>query len=134
MATYGSTAAFGGHFEHAVSDRFGVGAAVEYFSYGCGSGDITCNLKYVSLAGTGVYHFEVSNEKLDPFVGGALGYHVVSCTISVVGDNTNYCGSGSRLLIGAFGGLRYFVKESIAIVGRAGYGLGYLSVGVDFRF
>jgi hypothetical protein len=134
LATYGSTAAVGGHFEHAVSQRAGVGAAAEYFSYGCDAPGITCNVKYVSLAGTGAYHFEVSNPKVDPFVGGTLGYHLVSCTISMTGDNTNYCGSGSRILLGAYGGIRYFVSENMAIVGRAGYGLGYLSAGVDFRF
>lgn len=132
LASYGSTIAIGGHFERAISERFGVGAAAQYFSYGCDAPGIDCSVKYVSLAGTGAYHFEVSNEKLDPFVGVALGYHLVSCTLDFQG--VDYCGSSNRFLLGAFGGIRYFVKESIAIVGRAGFGLGYLSVGVDFRF
>ena len=127
LSTYGSTLAIGGHFEHALKEHVGVGAAIEYYSYGCGAAD--CSVKYFSLAGTVAYHFDVHNEKIDLSAGGALGYNVVSCD-TIYGD---LCKDGS-VLIGGFGALRYFVKPNIALVARAGYGLGYLSAGVDFKF
>jgi len=132
LATYGSTAAIGGNFEHAVNDKWGWGIAAQYFSYSVsyGFGDYTT--KYVSLAGTAAYHFEVEgNEKLDPFVGAALGYNIVSIDCP---GSTCAGARSSGLLLGGFGGLRYWVKDNLAITGRTGYGLGYLSAGVDFKF
>ncbi len=134
LATYGSTAAIGGNFEHAVNDKWGWGIAAQYFSYSTSGFGFKYSTKYVSLAGTAAYHFEVEgNEKLDPFVGAALGYNIVSidCPLAAC-DGDAFKSSG--LLFGGFGGVRYWVKDNLAITGRTGYGLGYLSAGVDFKF
>jgi outer membrane protein W len=134
LAAYGSTAAFAGNFEHAINDKWGWGVSAGYFSYGYDYGCFDFNgicsgtYTYIPIAVTANYHFPVSgNDKLDPFVSGGLGYFVVSCSD---------CGAGARastLYPVISGGLRYWVSEKIALTGRAGYGLGFISVGVDFK-
>jgi hypothetical protein len=129
LSTYGSAFAIGGNFEHALKEHIGIGAAAQYYSYGCGIAD--CNFRVITLAGTLAYHFDVKNEKVDLFAGGALGTNIVSCSASGFDCNDAF---GHSLVIGGFGGVRYFMKENLALVGRVGYGVGYLSAGIDFKF
>jgi hypothetical protein len=136
LSSYGSTAQFNGSFEHAINNKWGWGIQVGYFSYSAGDAFYNYSYKYIPVAGTVAYHFVVtSNEKLDPFVGGAIGYYFTSCSISNVNGNVNGvdCGSLHTLLIGGFGGIRYWVNDKLALVGRIGAGVGYLTVGVDFK-
>jgi hypothetical protein len=127
-STYGSTAAIGGAFEHAINEKWGWGIAADYFSYNF----FDVGFKHITIAGTGAYHFDVHNEKIDAFAGAAVGYNIVS--IEGGGDCNGVSGChGSGLLIGGFGGARYWLNEKLALTGRVGYGLGYLSVGVDFK-
>ncbi|MGH7581622.1 MAG: outer membrane beta-barrel protein [Gemmatimonadales bacterium] len=135
LSTYGSTAAFGGNFEHAINDKWGWGVSVGYFSYG----DADFSYKFIPIGATANYHFVVQgNEKIDPFVGGGLGYWIVSTSHkgSCVEFGVDFCPDASRssgLFPIVIGGVRYWVKDNLALVGRLGYGLGYLSVGVDFK-
>jgi hypothetical protein len=127
LATYGSTVAFEGNFEHAINDKWGWGLSAGYWSYGV----TDFNYHVIPVAGTAAYHFTVSNEKLDPFVGGSVGVFIFSCS-GAHGD----CGAGARstgLLIGPFGGVRYWLKDNLALTGRVGYGIGFLTAGVDFK-
>ncbi|MGH7561190.1 MAG: RDD family protein [Gemmatimonadales bacterium] len=132
----GSSAAIGAHFERAVTDRAAWGAFVQYWSYGADqvSQGVSYGIdyRYFAFGGTGAYHFAADDERLDPFVGGGVGYYVVSLS----GDG-GFQGlvdeRGSRVFVAVFGGLRYFVSPAIAVVGRAGVGPSYLTLGVDFR-
>jgi hypothetical protein len=129
LSTYGSSIAIGGNFEHAIKDHVGIGASAQYYSYGCGIAD--CNFRVITLAGTVAYHFDVHNEKVDLFAGGAVGTNIVSCSASGIDCNDAF---GHSLVIGGFGGVRYYLKDNLALVARAGYGVGYLTAGVDFKF
>src|ERR1043166_6639697 len=132
LSGVGSSAALGAHFEHAVSDRFGWGLFASYWSFGEEYGGGSLSYKYVALGGTGAYHFEVDNEKIDPFVGAAIGYYVVN--FSGTDDLSDLDARSSHLFAGGFGGVRYFVKPNMALVGRAGFGETHLSVGLEFKF
>jgi hypothetical protein len=139
LATYGSALAFFGNFEHAINEKWGVGVSVGYYSF--------TGFKYIPIAATANYHFKVTNEKLDPFIGGGLGYNIVSTSNSVAYDDciaaglgTDYCRSlnfGHSYSSGIFpiinGGVRYWLKDNLALVGRVGYGIGFLSAGIDFK-
>jgi hypothetical protein len=127
LSTYGSSAEFLGNFEHAINDKWGWGISVGYFSYG----DAVFSYKVIPIAGTAAYHFAVSNEKLDPFVGGTVGFFIWNC--SVDGASCGAGGVSHGLLIGGFGGVRYWTSEKLALSARAGFGVGILSVGVDFK-
>jgi len=88
----------------------------------------------VALGGTASCHLEVPEDsRWDPFVSGALGYYIVGATSGGEGLSEART-AASRVAVGAFAGGRYFVKPSLALVGRAGLGVTYLSVGVDFQF
>src|SRR4026207_931766 len=65
LSTYGSAFAIGGNFEHALKEHIGIGAAAQYYSYGCGA--LCGDYKVITLAGTVAYHFDVKNEKVDLF-------------------------------------------------------------------
>jgi len=141
-SAYGSTASFGANVELPYNDRIGIGAWVDYWSWGGSSGNGFGNYdwdyKYIALAGTGAYHFPIeSNPKLDPYVGLGVGYFIVSYDCSFAGGGVNFdCDAGakaSRIFIGGFGGLRYGFSDKVAANIRAGFGSAYLTLGLDFK-
>jgi outer membrane protein W len=137
LSGVGSTAAIGVSGEVAFNDRIAFGAWGDTWSYGesyaTGIGEFGWDVRYIALAGTGSYHFPIaSTPKLDPFLGVALGYFVVSSKASGVGG-VEYSGDASRVFAGGFGGARYYFRESMSGVARVGFGAAYLTVGVDFK-
>ncbi len=133
----GSTAAFGLNGEVAYNDRIAIGAWADTWSYGesFGSnfGSSEWNVRYVALAGTGAYHFPIeSTPKLDPFLGVAVGYFIVSTEARTTGG-VSYSGDASRIFVGGFGGARYFFSDALAGVARLGFGASYLTLGVDLK-
>jgi hypothetical protein len=137
MSGVGSTAAIGVNGEVAYNDNISIGAWLDTWSYGDTYGTVLGNyswdVRYIALAGTGAYHFPIkSTPKLDPFLGLALGYYVVSTKADGF-DGVTYGGDASRIFLGGFGGARYSFKESLSGVARLGFGASYLTVGVDFK-
>ena len=136
MSGVGSTAAIGLSGEMAYNDRISLGAWADTWSYGedlaTSVGAYSWDVRYVAVAGTGAYHFPIeSTPKLDPFIGLALGYFVVSSSTKGPAG-VAYTGDASRMFLGGFGGARYFFKDNLSGVVRAGFGASYLTVGVDF--
>jgi hypothetical protein len=128
----GSAAAIGLSGEVAYNERIGIGAWFDTWSYGQTFTGGEWNVRYVALAGTGSYHFPVkSTPKVDPFLGLAVGYFMVSTSSDVNGFS--YDGSGSRIFVGGFGGARYSFKSNLSGVARLGFGAAYLTVGFDFK-
>ena len=138
LSGVGSAPALGVNGEIGYRENIGIGAWVDTWSYGesfgSAAGSVSWNVRYVSLAGTGSYHFPIeSNAKLDPFVGLAVGYFVVNSSTESSVTGVTYSGDASRIFLGGFGGLRYLFKENLAGLARLGFGASYLTVGVDFR-
>jgi hypothetical protein len=133
----GSAAAIGVSADVSYDENISIGGWLDTWSYGerftyPGDGGGSWDVRYVALAATGSYHFPVEdNPKLDPFVGVALGYYIVSSSSSVAGFD--YSGSSSRLFVGAYGGARYFFRPDLAGVARVGFGSAYLTLGVDLK-
>ena len=137
MSGVGSAPAFGVSGEMAYNDRISLGAWADTWSYGedfaTGLGAYSWNVRYIALAGTGAYHFPIeSTPKLDPFLGLALGYFVVSTSAEGAGG-VDYAGDASRIFLGGFGGARYFFKENLSGVARVGFGASYLTLGLDVK-
>jgi len=136
MSGVGSAAAFGAQGEVAYNERISIGAWLDTWSFGesfsvLGS-STSWDTRYVAVAGTGAYHFPVEgNEKLDPFVGASLGYFVVNSSATGPTGIT-YTGDGSRIFFGGHAGVRYFFRENMSGVARAGVGASYLTLGMDF--
>jgi hypothetical protein len=137
LSGVGSTANYGVDGEVAYNDHIGIGGWLDTWSYGYNYGDAfgsyNWSVRYIAIAATGSYHFQVkSTPKLDPFLGLALGYYIVSTSASG-SYNVSYTGSASRLFIGGFGGARYALSPKVFAVGRVGFGASYLTVGLDFK-
>jgi hypothetical protein len=127
LSGVGSTISFGAGFEQGYNKNIGIGAVVDYWSYGEGGFDFS----YFALAVLGNYHFPVTDTKIDPFLGLGLGYYVVSF------DDDGLCGDacdGSRIFFAGQAGARYFFKPTLAGVARVGAGHGFLSIGVEWKF
>jgi hypothetical protein len=132
----GSAAAIGVSAEVSYDENISIGGWLDTWSYGerfpSSVGGGSWDVRYVAIAGTGAYHFPIEdNPKLDPFLGVALGYYVVSTSGSVAGFE--YTGSSNRLFVGGYGGARYFFKPNVAGVARVGFGSAYLTLGVDLK-
>jgi hypothetical protein len=133
----GSAPALGMNGEIAHNNRVGIGAWLDTWSYGermaFGGANYDWSVRYIALAGTGAYHFPVRSEpKLDPFLGAALGYYVVSTSGEEFGG-ASYTGSTSRMFLGIFGGARYAFNNSTSGVVRIGFGSAALTLGLDFK-
>src|SRR5688572_7502352 len=68
LSGVGSTFSIGAAFEQAYNKNIGIGASVDYWSYGFGGGN-DFDYTYIALAVLGSYHFPLSDTKLDPFLG-----------------------------------------------------------------
>jgi len=134
LSGVGTAPVIEGHIERANGSNLGLGGFVAYWSYGEVGPGVSLDYTYVAVGGTGTYHFPIeTQERLDPFVGLSLGYYIVSVDGSgAYGDFFDV--GASRIFLGAFGGVRYFLTPKVALVGRVGFGSTHLSAGVDFRF
>jgi len=135
LSGVGSAAALGVNGEFAYNENIGIGAWLDTWGYGqdyTGIGGGNWNVRYVSIAATGAWHFPIeSNPKLDPFAGLAVGYFVVSSSWDESSASVSFAGSGSRVFIDGVAGLRYHFKQNLSGVIRAGASVSYLTVGVD---
>lgn len=111
-----------------ANGRIGVGAAVDYYS----ASFLGDKWSVIPISGFVNYHFAIPDiPKLDPFVGGGLGYVVSQYRSSTLG----YSGTAqSGLFFVAQAGARYFFTPRIAAQAQVGAGLGSMSAGVTFGF
>ena len=137
LSGVGAAPALGVSGELAYSDRLALGGWVDTWSHGesvgTSQGRYRWNSRYLSLAGTGAYHFPVEEHpKWDPFLGLAVGYFVVS-TSADGPSGVSADAAASRMFLGGFGGVRYSFAERLRGVARAGFGASYLTIGIDYR-
>lgn len=123
-------------FDYGASDNVSVGGLIGYTSseqkYTWGTDEYGWKYSYIVIGVRGAYHFDLG-EKFDPYVGGLLGYNVVS--VSDIGTAPyGYSASGSFMAFGFYLGGRYYVSDNLALFGELGYGVGYINAGVSFKF
>lgn len=116
-------------YEKGVSDEISTGITASYTSKRFKGFDLKYNAFYLGVRGS--YHFALNNNKLDPYLGGGLGYVVVS-----VGDKTyGTLAAGSGVGYSFFAGGRYYWAEKASLYAELGYGsLSILNLGVSFKF
>lgn len=127
-----ASVSFGMRFEHALrgvpdlaDGLIGIQAGFDYYAWS----EPGYKWSYVPVGATANYHFKLENEKLDPFVGFGLGYSIVSCSYSGLGD---LCSNSALYFIGRAGG-RYFVNDKLSLYGDVGAGAATLNLGVMMR-
>jgi outer membrane protein W len=138
--------AFGGRFEKAIKQVpdlgngiIGIQAAVDYYSWSA-SGTFSgtrweSSVTYLPIGVTANYHFDLENNRIDPFLGLGLGYQIISSDCNYSGAGFSYdCGfsSSSTLYFIGRAGIRYFLSR-LALYADAGAGAATLNVGAMFK-
>jgi opacity protein-like surface antigen len=119
--------------EVGITDEISVGGSIAYsgakYSY-YSLDEYTYKYNAWFIALRGAYHFDVENEKLDPYLGASIGYVVVS----VKGEGNYAYGVASGTGYGAFGGVRYYLKKNFGLNGELGYtSFSFLSLGISLK-
>ncbi|MBK5721451.1 hypothetical protein JGH11_11260 [Dysgonomonas sp. Marseille-P4677] len=83
------------------------------------------------IGARGALHYQLVN-KLDTYVGLALGYDVVSGSAS--GSYEGYSASASGIYFGAFLGARYYFTDKFAAMTELGYDIAVFKIGVAYKF
>ncbi len=118
--------------------RFGVGGVIahEFFNYSStilGSSGLTQNR--TTLMGRCAYHFDFNIDKMDVYAGVAVA---VQYRGDIKSKNSGIVFSDNSARIfpypSVFGGIRYYFADQFAVFAEVGYGLGYLSGGIVYRF
>ena len=112
------------------------GVGVDYYSWDWDYlGNVGYSYSVIPIQIFSNYHFVIeSNKKLDPYVGLALVYSVVSASWSGNGLSGSYGADASSLAFAGQGGVRYFLSDKFAVQGQIGFGYGTLGLGATWRF
>jgi hypothetical protein len=129
-----ATLAFGGRFEKALrAAPEGLGTGVLGIQVGAdyyGWSDSGYSWSYIPVGATVNYHFDLANDRLDPFLGAGLGYSIISCDYP--GTGVDLCTNSTLYFIGK-AGARYFFSPAMALYGDLGAGAALLNVGMTFK-
>ena len=141
LSFLGSAPQFGANYEYSMDvkdfGRVGIGGIIRYWSYSedyFGGG-----WKYtdILIGAQGNYHFKLSTDKFDPWVGLVLAYDAGSVSWDGPSGSNYSSPTYGGVFIGANAGARYWVSPTIGISARVGFGslsYGGLDLGVDFKF
>lgn len=137
LGSVGGTVSFGGDAEYGItkpgevgSGRIGIGATVDYWKWNYSS---YWSYSYIPIGVFGAYHFDLTDRKIDPYLGLGLGYYVVNSTWEgadgIEHTSSSYSSSTYWNLVA---GIRYFFTPNFAAQARVGLGASWLSAGVNF--
>jgi hypothetical protein len=120
---------FGGRFEKAIkvlpslgNGILAIGLSFDYWHYDYLGYDFT----HMPIGATANYHFPLDNTKWDPFFGLGLGYLILDTPYTGPYDDDGFY-MIARL------GVRYFLKNRMALYGDVGTGASTLNVGMTFQ-
>lgn len=122
-------------FQYGFHEKFSIGGIFGYSASTYGWTDWEWTYSYLVIGARGEYHFtDVEAENLDLYGGLTLAYNIVSVD-EPAGYQTwwGYSAETSYLLYGFHAGARYLFSPNIGIFGELGYGLGYVTVGLNVR-
>lgn len=91
---------------------------------------------HILIGARGAWHYTAFN-KFDLYAGLTLGYDIASAKITYkdgFNSSNTSAAAGSDLLIGFHAGARYYFSDRFGVNAELGYGLGYLNIGVSYRF
>ena len=84
----------------------------------------------IIIAARGAIHYDLfKNEKIDTYGGVALGVRIQSQNLGGFGK-TNFTHGLFALYVGG----RYFFSDNLGAFAELGYGLGYLTLGLSYKF
>ncbi|WP_395053412.1 hypothetical protein [Flavobacterium sp.] len=122
----------GASFEYGISETFGVGAYIGYASKTYPVFTDSYKVTSTLFGARGNYHF-YTEDKIDVYGGAILGYNSASAKWEGNNNSPILATYGGVVYGGVVGG-RYYFTESIGAFAEAGYGIGYLTVGIVAKF
>lgn len=129
--------AIGAQGEYGFHENISGGGIFSYSSKSYEYYWATYSETYIAIGLQGNYHFK-PGQKLDPFVGGVLGYDIVSWSEDVNPGYeywyfSTYSASASAPFFGANAGINYDFSKTMVGHARVGYPY-YFAAGVSFKF
>jgi hypothetical protein len=92
----------------------------------------------IIIAARGAIHYDLFKvSKLDTYAGVALGVRIESesyYTYNLAGDAVKATSSFTHGLFALYVGGRYYFSDKFGAFGELGYGLGYLTLGLSYKF
>ena len=121
-------------FEYGVTDKIGIGAALSYAqrSYKLVGTD-KYKISSFLIGARGNYHFFMK-DKIDVYGGVTLGFNVASVKYPSTYPAFLQTAKAGGVIWAGVVGARYYFKPTLAVYAEAGYGLGFLTVGVAKKF
>jgi len=111
----------------------GIGLDWYSWSYNYPFGFGTYKYSVIPIQVFSNYHFVVTgNRKFDPYVGLAFVYSIVNASWS--GDIDPGSADANYTDLAGQAGLRYFLKDNVALQGQIGFGYGTLGLGATWKF
>lgn len=132
-------------YERGVTDNIGVGASISYSTYGAkwiqdyGVQAYDYSYRWTTLAimVRGAYHFNVSNDKFDPYAGVGLGFmkfgYKWTTEDPTFNEANNNVSLGTPFGYQIFAGARYMFSDKVGGYAEVGYGLSVANFGLTFR-
>jgi outer membrane protein W len=130
----------GVYYEKAITDKIGIGkigigGSINYLrnstKYEFASISNSVSISQMALVVRGTYHFDIKNDKFDPYTGVGLMFSHFSYKSSLTNQNFSF---GSPVGTQFFVGSRYYFTNNLAAFAELGYGLSYLKLGGTFKF
>lgn len=116
-----------------INSKMSIGAG-GLLGYGFSSDEVPggkWSYSNILIGARGAFHY-TAIQKLDLLAGLTLGYDVVSAKWK--GQGPGFDASGSGVLWGIHAGARYYFTEQFGANAEIGYGVGYLNIGVSYKF
>lgn len=124
-------------YEKGIKDNFGngslsVGGTVGFKSGKSNGFGVDWNYNYMAIAARASWHpYFIKSEKVDAYTGLSLGYHRVAVNTT---RDFEVNASSAEVVLAFHVGARYHINENLAAFGELGYGLGFLNVGIAYKF
>ncbi len=129
----GASFGFAANAEYGVSDNIGLGAFFGYSGYEQPFFTATASYTNILVLGSVNYHQDfLKIQNLDTWAAASLGYNVASVAIKPQLSGIPNPTVGG-FVWGVTANARYYFTSNLAVAVSAGYGLGYLQVGLDYK-
>ncbi len=126
----GASFGFAANAEYGFKENIGIGAFFGYSGYKQNLLTAEASYTNILILGSVNYHQDfLKIQNLDTWAAVSLGYNVAS-----VSPSSPNLPSVGGFVWGVTANARYYFTQNLALATSLGYGLGYLQVGLDYKF
>jgi len=122
---------FEANVKDGILDKGSIGVG-GYLGYSSASYSGYWKTTNIVIGARGSFHYPLVN-KLDTYTGLLLGYNIYSFKYDS-GYTLGNTGTSSGLLLAWFAGARYYFTDKFGVMAEIGYGISYLTIGVNLKF